>query len=191
MQGRWFHRIIIGTSCALLLILAAGVGSAHAWWDGKWKYRKKIVLDTTPQGGDVKEALNDFPVLVRLHTGNFTFENAKADGSDIRFVASDDKTPLKYHIERYDPKEEMVLIWVKVPQIAPASAEGFIWLYYGNGSAAAGEDAGGTFDTSPARRLSPRGKGRPAPGCHRLQEQRQGVYRKARHPFAHRPRHHA
>ncbi len=100
------------------------------------------------QGGDVKEALTDFPVLVRLHTGNFTFENAKTDGSDIRFVASDDKTPLKYHIERYDPKEEMVLIWVKVPQVAPASAEGFVWLYYGNGSAAAGEDAGGTYDTS-------------------------------------------
>ena len=86
---------------------------AHAWWDGKWKYRKKIVLDTTPQGGDIKEALTDFPVLVRLHTGNFTFANAKPDGSDIRFVASDDKTPLKYHIEQYDPKEEMVLIWVE------------------------------------------------------------------------------
>jgi len=147
MRARRFHRIIIGTSCALLLILAGSVGSAHAWWDGKWKYRKKIVLDTTPQGGDVKEALNDFPVLVRLHTGNFTFDNAKPDGSDIRLIASDDKTPLKYHIERYDPKEEMVLIWVKVPQIAPASAEGFIWLYYGNGNASSGEDAGGTFDT--------------------------------------------
>jgi len=147
MRARRFHGIIIGTSCALFLILAGSVGSAHAWWDGKWKYRKKIVLDTTPQGGDVKEALTDFPVLVRLHTGNFTFGNAKADGSDIRLVGPDDKTPLKYHIERYDPKEEMVLIWVKVPQIAPASAEGFIWLYYGNGNASSGEDAGGTFDT--------------------------------------------
>jgi biopolymer transport protein ExbB len=147
MRARRFHRVIIGTSCALLLILAGNVGSAHAWWDGKWKYRKKIVLDTTPQGGDVKEALTDFPVLVSLHTGNFTFGNAKPDGSDIRLVAPDDKTPLKYHIERYDPKEEMVLIWVKVPQVAPASPEGFIWLYYGNGSAAPGEDVGGTFDT--------------------------------------------
>ena len=147
MQGKWFHRVIAAVICAFFLTLVAGVGPASAWWDGKWKYRKKIVLDTTPQGGDVKEALTDFPVLVRLHTGNFTFDNAKSDGSDIRFVASDDKTPLKYHIERYDPKEEMVLIWVKVPQVAPASAEGFVWVYYGNSSAASGEDAGGTFDT--------------------------------------------
>ena len=145
MRGRWLRRVAV---CGLLVSLVVLVaGPAAAWWDGKWKYRKKIVLDTTPQGGDVKEALTDFPVLVRLHTGNFTFENAKSDGADIRFVASDDKTPLKYHIERYDPKEEMVLIWVKVPRIAPASNEGSIWIYYGNSAAAAGEDAGGTYDT--------------------------------------------
>ena len=147
MQGRLFRTIIMGTLCAVFLILAAGVSPAHAWWDGKWKFRKKITLDTTPQGGDVKEALTDFPVLVRLHTGNFTFGNAKPDGSDIRFVASDDKTPLKYHIEQYDPKTEMVFIWVKVPQVAAASPEGFVWLYYGNSSAASGEDQGGTYDT--------------------------------------------
>lgn len=147
MQGRWFTRVVAAVLCASFLILVAGVGFTHAWWDGKWRYRKKIVLDTTPQGGDLKEPLKGFPVLVRLHTGNFTFENAKSDGSDIRFVAPDDKTPLKYHVERYDPKEEMVLIWVKVPQVTPASAESYFWMYYGNGGAAAGEDAGGTFDT--------------------------------------------
>jgi len=147
MQGRLFPKIVIGTLCAVMLTLAAGVTPACAWWDAKWKFRKKITLDTTPQGGDVKDALTDFPVLVRLHTGNFTFGNAKPDGSDIRLVASDDKTPLKYHIEQYDPKTEMVLIWVKVPQVPQASAEGFVWLYYGNSSASSGEDQGGTFDT--------------------------------------------
>ena len=146
----FFPRLIAALLCASFLILSFGAGSASAWWDGKWKFRKKIVLDTTPQGGDLKEALTDFPVLVRLHTGNFTFENAKSDGSDIRFVASDDKTPLKYHIERFDPKEEMVLIWVKVPSIAPASQEGSFWIYYGNSSAVSGEEAGGTFDTPQA-----------------------------------------
>ena len=144
MQGRLFHRVVAVILCASFLTLVAG--SAHAWWDGKWKYRKKIVLDTTAQGADIKEALADFPVLVRLHSGNFTFANAKSDGSDIRLVASDDKTPLKYHIERYDPAEEMVLIWVKVPRL-PASGQDFIWMYYGNGGAADGQDTGGTYDT--------------------------------------------
>jgi biopolymer transport protein ExbB len=145
MQLRWLRRV---AACALLVSLFVPVaGPAHAWWDGKWKYRKKIVLDTTPQGADIKEALTDFPVLVRLHSGNFTFANAKSDGTDIRFTAADDKTPLKYHIERYDPAEEMVLIWVKVPRLA-ASGQDFIWVYYGNGAASDGQDSGGTYDTS-------------------------------------------
>ena len=144
MQERWMKKVV---ACGLLVSLVVLLpGPASAWWDGKWKYRKKIVLDTTPQGADVKEALTDFPVLVRLHTGNFTFENAKNDGSDIRFIASDDKTPLKYHIERYDPAEELVLIWVKAPRI-PASAKEFFWVYYGNAGASAGDDPGGTYDT--------------------------------------------
>jgi biopolymer transport protein ExbB len=146
MQGRCLRKVVGCGLLACLIVLVAG--SAHAWWDGKWKYRKKIVLDTTAQGADVKEALVDFPLLIRLHTGNFTFGNAKNDGSDIRFVASDDKTPLKHQIERYDPAGEMVLIWVKLPRVAPSSDQDFIWLYYGNGAAADGQAAGGAYDTS-------------------------------------------
>ena len=131
-----------------LLALALGVVPAAAWWDGKWKYRKKIVLDTTAQGADVKETAADFPILLRLHSGNFNFANAKNDGADIRFVDKDDKSPLKYHIERYDPAEEMVLLWVKVPRLPSASNQDFIWMYYGNSGAAAAEDPGGTFDTN-------------------------------------------
>ena len=127
--------------------LVAGAGSASAWWDGKWKYRKKIVLNTTAQGADTKEALADFPVLVRLHSGNFIFGNAKNDGADIRFVVLDDKTALKYHIERYDAKEEMAFIWVKAPRLAPASGQDAVWLYYGNSNAADGQESGGTYDT--------------------------------------------
>ncbi len=145
MHGKWFPRILSAIVCASFLAVVAA--PATAWWDGKWKYRKKIVLDTTSQGGDVKEDLTDFPILVRLHSGNFTFANAKGDGSDIRLVAGDDKTPLKYHIERYDPAGEMVLIWVKVPRLA-ASNQDFLWIYYGNSAAADGQDQGGTYDTS-------------------------------------------
>jgi biopolymer transport protein ExbB len=145
MKGSWWRRF---TACALLVFLVVlFAGTAGAWWDGKWKYRKKIVLDTTPQGADIKEAVPEFPVLVRLHSGNFTFSNAKSDGSDIRFVAADDKTPLKYHIEQYDPAGEMVLVWVRAPNI-PAAGQDFIWLYYGNSAAADGQDTGGTYDTS-------------------------------------------
>lgn len=122
--------------------------SAHAWWDGKWQQRKKIQFDTSSKGADIKDELANVPVLVRLHTGNFNFPNAKPDGSDIRFVGADDKSPLKYHIEKFDPKEEIALIWVKVPRISGGTDQDSIWMYYGNSSAPDGQDAGGTYEVN-------------------------------------------
>lgn len=121
---------------------------ANAWWDGKWKQRKKIQFDTTSKGADIKENLTDIPILVRLHTGNFGFSAAKADGSDLRFVSSDDKSPLKYHIEKFDPKQEIALVWVKVPRISAGSNQDFIWMYYGNSSTPDGQEAGATYDVN-------------------------------------------
>jgi biopolymer transport protein ExbB len=141
--GKTFFGVLI-----LLIFVTGGPLSAEAWWDAKWKYRKKITLDTSAQGADIKEALTDFPVLIRLHSGNFNFANAKNDGSDIRFLAPDDKTPLKFHAERYDPAEEMVLLWVRIPRLSPASTQDFIWMYYGNPAAPAAQDPGGTYDPS-------------------------------------------
>ncbi len=132
----------------LLLTMVTGVLQADAWWDEKWQYRKKIAFDASDKGGNVKESLTDSPVLVRLHSGNFAFANAKKDGSDIRFISADDKLPLKFHIEKYDPKLEIALIWVKVPKIAGGGTQDSIGLYYGNDSAAAGQEPGGTYDTA-------------------------------------------
>ena len=60
---------------------------------------------------------------IRLHSGNFDFADAKEDGSDLRFVAGDDKTPLKFHIESFDGLIDQVgLIWVDVPDLTPGAA---------------------------------------------------------------------
>ena len=136
--------------CALLMsLVVTAAGSAQAWWDGKWKYRKKITLDASASGADIRETLSDFPLLVRLHSGKFRFPGAGKDGADIRLVAADDRTSLKYHIEQYDPAAEMALIWVRVPRISAGGR--LIWIYYGCDGAAAGqEDAGGTYDLAQA-----------------------------------------
>lgn len=140
----WLSALVV--SFSLLL----GATSADAWWDGKWEKRRKVSFDTTDKGAAIADNLAEIPVLVRLHSGNFAFESAKNDGADIRFVGSDDKTPLKYHLEKYDPKQGIALFWVKVPQIAGKAAQDAIWVYYGNSSAAAGADSGGTYDTAQA-----------------------------------------
>ncbi|WKL58951.1 DUF2341 domain-containing protein [Asticcacaulis sp. ZE23SCel15] len=118
--------------------------SAMAWWDEGYAHRRSVTLNAGVVKGltsEVKRA----PVLVRLHSGVLDFTQVKPDGSDLRFVAGDDKTPLNYHIERFDPLAELALIWVDVPSVAPGANQ-TIWLYYGNDTAKRVSDAGKTYD---------------------------------------------
>ncbi|HYA41406.1 MAG TPA: DUF2341 domain-containing protein [Syntrophobacteraceae bacterium] len=132
----------------VLLSILAGAIQAHAWWDEKWQFRRKIVFDTTSAGADIKGNLNDVAVLLRLHTGNFNFAAAKEDGSDIRFMSDDDKLPLKFQREVFDPANEIALFWVKVPRVMASSKQDFIWIYYGNKSASDAQDRSGVYDVN-------------------------------------------
>ncbi|MDY6947334.1 MAG: DUF2341 domain-containing protein [Pseudomonadota bacterium] len=125
--------------------------ASFAWWSDDWNFRKEIALDSTPVGADIAAASEDVPVLLRLHLGNFGyFNDTQPDGSDLRVVAGDDKTPLKFHIERYDPVNQMAFIWVRVPRIAGASSADKIHLYYGNQKATTAPPAADTYDASQA-----------------------------------------
>ncbi len=64
-------------------------------------------------------------------------------------LPGDDKTPLKHHIEKYDPLLGEALIWVAVPNVQ-AGAKTEIWLYSGNKKAVATSDAKGTYDPDTA-----------------------------------------
>ncbi len=130
--------------CALLWALP--LAAADTWWNPDWSQRKKISLNTTETGAATKEALAQFAIPVRLHTGNFLFPDAQPDGKDIRFVAADDKTPLKFRIERYDSANELAIVWVQLPRLPGVSNSEFIWMYYGNSKTVAGEDTKGIFD---------------------------------------------
>lgn len=131
---------------ALLGWLFLQPAQAHAWWNADWSYRKKVMLNTTPAGVDVKQTLGNAVVLVRLHTGNMAFVDLKEDGGDLRFVSGDDKLPLKHHIEFFDPINELAFVWVQVPQLTGGTSAEYIWLYFGNANAAPAEDAKGTYD---------------------------------------------
>ena len=126
-------------------VLALMPGLSQAWWNTDWDTRKKITLNTAQIG--TKEALSQVTVLVRLHSGNIDFGNVKENGGDIRFVAEDDKTLLKYHIEKFDLINEMALVWVQVPKLTPGKAD-TIWMYSGNAKATPADDAKATYDSS-------------------------------------------
>ncbi len=143
-----WSRSLILLVLALLVLLP---GLAQAWWNDDWAFRKQITLDTSAAGADLSTSLTEFPVLIRLHTGNFAyFLDVAPEGADLRFIAGDDETPLKYYVERFDPINQIGLIWVQVPRLLAGSNSDSIWLYYGNPDVASGDDPAGSFDKDQA-----------------------------------------
>ncbi|MGK2742401.1 DUF2341 domain-containing protein [Tepidicaulis sp. LMO-SS28] len=127
---------------SIFMVFAAT--EAKAWWNDDWELRKQLSIDTSQTGANINGEIGTSAVLVRLHIGNFRFEAAKEDGSDLRFVAGDDQTPLKYHIERYDGLLGEAFIWVQMPDLKPGTKND-IWLYYGNPKAASAEEPKATY----------------------------------------------
>ncbi len=135
-----FKRLAGGLIAATALMTAAA--PAHAWQDG-WSYRTKITL--TPSQTGATGEIGTQPVLIRLHSGNFSFKDAKPDGADLRFFAGDDKTPLAFQIEKWDAAGEVALVWVRVPGLSASGATP-IYVYSGNAKVGPGGNAKGAFD---------------------------------------------
>ena len=131
----------------LLVILLFVPSIASAWWNADWGYKKKITLDAAKLKQDGLAIPAASFALIRLHTGNFTFFTDIADkGKDIRILAADEETPLKFYIEKLDTINEMAFIWVKLPADLAAATDPSLWIYYGNPQAVDAQDAGGSFD---------------------------------------------
>jgi biopolymer transport protein ExbB len=132
---------------ALLLLAAMMISPiAGAYWDTAWTARARISVN--PVG--ISASVDDVPVAVRLHSGNFNFLDAEADGADLRFISSDDKTELPFHIEKYDSVNELAVIWVLLPKVNPADKTAHFWLYYGNDAAAPVPESGTGWDSGTA-----------------------------------------
>jgi biopolymer transport protein ExbB len=150
----------------LLSLLAAAAlmpGAAQAWWNADYTQRTKVVLNTTAAGVETKEALSGVVVPVRLHSGNFDFLGAKPDGADLRVVAADDKTPLKFWVERFDGANELAVVWVQLPNTLPGTDKNVVHVYAGNEAAAAEATSPALFDGGMAAAITFAGKaGEPA-----------------------------
>lgn len=122
---------------------------SHAWWNNDWNFRKEISFDLSSSAADITGSPGDVPVLIRLHLGNFGyFGDTQPDGSDLRFVASDDKTPLKFHVERYDATTQLAFVWVNVPRLSGGLNTDKIFLYYGNQQSTAAQKSSESYDAA-------------------------------------------
>jgi biopolymer transport protein ExbB len=140
-------RHLLRQALAALLVATAASG-AQAWWNKDWTQRTAATVDTSAGGVEIKASVSDLPLALRLHSGNFDFASAKDDGSDLRVLAADDKTPLKFHIERFDTLNELAVLWVQLPVTAANSAKNLLYVYAGNAKAAVDPASAGGFDAA-------------------------------------------
>lgn len=77
-----------------------------------WPFSRQIILSTEIISAG--ERVTDFPLLIRLHAGNFDF--SQSQGSDIRFSAADG-SHLAYEVESWDAQASQAEIWVLLDSI--------------------------------------------------------------------------
>jgi biopolymer transport protein ExbB len=132
----------------LIILTLQFPATTLAWWNEDWASRRQVTVDAAATGADIQGTVTDFPLLIRLHAGNFGyFAELAENGRDIRFL-KDDKTALKHQVEKIDAFNELGLVWVKLPEVrGGVSTDGF-WLYYGNADAPDGSDGKGVYDTA-------------------------------------------
>lgn len=132
----------------LLLVAFAAIPAWAAdatWWQAQWQYRKPITIDVGPQGANLGADPGRTPVLLRLHTGNFSFDGVQEAGNDLRFISADGRTVLQHQIEQFDPLLGIALVWVNLPDLNAATPQ-TIWMYYGNSEAPATSNSQQVFD---------------------------------------------
>ncbi len=112
-----------------------------------WKYSRRIFLNTTVTGANIKNNIYNFPALIRLNQSTFDFSLAGKSGEDLLFTKSNGK-PLYYEIERWDSEAGKAEIWVRVDTIYGNRNNQSIILYWGNNDADNGSDGNAVFDTS-------------------------------------------
>lgn len=112
-----------------------------------WTHSKKLYLNTSLTGANVTEDVTNFPLLIRLDSGNFDFSQAQSTGADIRFAKSD-STFLPYEIERWDAVNKKAEIWVKVDTIRGNDSTQSIKMYWGNDNSSSASSGASVFDTA-------------------------------------------
>ncbi len=132
-------RLALATCLALAL---AGPASADY---SSWKHAGSIYILTTPDGADLpaSAAVENFPLLVRLHKDSFDFTQAEPGGADLRFASSTGR-PLAYQIEEWDAAAGAASVWVRVPKIT-GNARQELKLYWGNPAAKSESDGKAVF----------------------------------------------
>jgi hypothetical protein len=132
-----------GSACDAATACASGACLLGTCSD--WARAARIVIDTTSTGAGIRQAIDDFPLLVRLTAANFDFRQASKDGADVRFLDPAGRT-LAHQTERWDATQGLAELWVAVPRIEPNRQDNVVLMYWGNPLAPSLSSAPAVFD---------------------------------------------
>lgn len=110
------------------------------WLDPAWNYRQQIIISNTGA------PITYYQVLVKLD-GNFIFEHAKDDGSDIRFTDGSGRNLLSFWKESWDKSIKIAYYWVLISNLSPEPYDTIIYIYFGNPNAISQSNGFTTFDS--------------------------------------------
>jgi glucose/arabinose dehydrogenase len=110
------------------------------WWNPAFTQRQRLSFGNT----ESTENLDGFPVLVSLDPTKVDYGQIADNGADLRFIDADGETVLPYQIDSWN-EAGISTVWVRVPRIDAGSASDHIWMYYGNATAPAAQNAAGTW----------------------------------------------
>ncbi len=113
-----------------------------------WLHAGSVFILTTPEGANLPSSAweMDFPLLVRLHPDFFDFDEAKANGEDVRFSTATG-VPLAYQVEEWDAVRGRASIWVRIPAIE-GNARQEIRMHWGKADAVGASDGRAVFSES-------------------------------------------
>lgn len=129
---------------ALLLVLCGFiVGTASAWYDSDWDYRKSFTINNTGSN------LTNYQIMFTVNrssgtdSGTTVYLNGKCqdDYDDIRFVAADDTTLYDYWVE--SNTSTVATVWVEFSSLSTGDTD--CYLYYNNTGASAVSNGTTTF----------------------------------------------
>ena len=113
----------------------------------KWAHSRKISFNTSATGADVKQAVTDIPILLRLSSANLDFSQPQPNGVDLRF-ADPDGTQLPWSQVAWTTSTPSGEVWVLVPKVDGASKTDYITMYWGKADAVETHRSGMVFDTA-------------------------------------------
>jgi hypothetical protein len=130
----------------ILLLVSLSLACAYSANYSAWSKSASVYVKTTPDWANITATTVNFPLLVRLDSATFNFNETKAGGADVRFAKADGTTPIPFEIESWDATAGRAALWLLMDTIK-GNAQQEIKMYWGNDTAHSISKSSVVFDT--------------------------------------------